>query len=99
MTIQFVSGHGRLSAGGPRAGGAEQARRLARQGLAALSCRTSPLTLAAPDASMASRAYWVPGGRGMVRFVARRRWSFTVLALVIVLAGCKSGGGSGGGGY
>ena len=23
----------------------------------------------------------VPGGRGMVKFVARRRWSFTLLAL------------------
>lgn len=33
----------------------------------------------------------------MLKCVARRRWSLTVLALVIVLAGCKSGGGGGGG--
>jgi len=33
----------------------------------------------------------------MVKFVIRRRWSFTLLGLVMVLAGCKNG--SGGGGY
>jgi len=33
----------------------------------------------------------------MLTCVARRRWSLTVLGLVIALAGCKSGGGGGGG--
>jgi hypothetical protein len=33
----------------------------------------------------------------MLTFVARRRWSLTILALVLVLAGCKNGGGGGGG--
>jgi hypothetical protein len=58
---------------------------------------TSKLWPFAPDASMASTAYRLPGGQGMVKFVARRSWSLTLLALVMVLAGCKSG--SGGGGY
>jgi hypothetical protein len=31
----------------------------------------------------------------MLKWVASRRWSFTVLGLVVVLAGCKNGGGSG----
>jgi len=33
----------------------------------------------------------------MFKFMAGREWSLALLGLVLVLAGCKSGSGSGGG--
>jgi hypothetical protein len=38
------------------------------------------------------------GRSKMFKFMAGREWSLVLLGLVVVLAGCKSGG-AGGGGY
>jgi hypothetical protein len=42
-----------------------------------------------------STALWAPGRSMMPEGVARRGWILIVIGLVLVLAGCKTGGGGG----